>query len=228
VEIQFEFPVEDIQAWASRPSLSKTALVLVEGQASEPWKRAFRWRIPHLPSGDSVEFTFRSVDSPSGDYEVALYNSDLVIVEKVIGEPAPPKRRIDLPGVIFLASVITVAIATVVGLSVGFLVSPTGEELSSVSQAGCELRIASYYDRFGNGFRSPFRIKYSVFNIGSQGCVVQSAQLNPKGLFTIPAGEAFEREWIIERAPRVIDTEVSVGPTNSTLKDAPIRLYVER
>src|ERR1035438_488882 len=72
VEIQFEFPVEDVQAWASRPSLSKTALVSVDGVASEPWKRAFRWRIPHLPSDDSIEFTFRSVDSPSGDYEVAL------------------------------------------------------------------------------------------------------------------------------------------------------------
>jgi hypothetical protein len=228
VEIQFEFPIEDIQAWASRPPLSKTALVLVEGQASEPWKRAFRWRIPHLPSDDSVEFTFRSVGSPSGDYEVALYNTALVIVEKVVGEPPPKARRFGGANVVLLASVIGVLVTVIVGYSVGFLVSPTGEEVSNVSQAGCELRVVSFYDPYGNGLRSPFRIKYRVFNVGGQGCVVQSAQLNPKGLFTILAGEAFEREWIIERAPRVIDAEVSVGLTNSTMKDAPIRIYVER
>lgn len=49
VEIQFEFPVEDIQAWASRPLRSKTALIVTDSVASEPWKRSFRWRIPHLP-----------------------------------------------------------------------------------------------------------------------------------------------------------------------------------
>src|SRR6202034_2584960 len=41
VEIQFEFPVEGVHAWASRPSLSKTALVHVDAAASEPWRQGF-------------------------------------------------------------------------------------------------------------------------------------------------------------------------------------------
>ncbi len=95
VEIQFEFPVEDIEAWASRPALSKTALILIESVAADPWKKSFRWRIAHLPAGDSVEFTFRAVNPPSESYEAALYNSDLVIVEKVVGEPPPKKVQMN-------------------------------------------------------------------------------------------------------------------------------------
>jgi hypothetical protein len=94
VEIQFEFPAEDVQAWVSRPTLSKTALVPTKAGAVEPpWKRTFRWIIPHLPSGDSVEFTFRAVDPSSDKYEVALYKADRVIVNKVQGEPAAPTNR---------------------------------------------------------------------------------------------------------------------------------------
>jgi hypothetical protein len=228
VEIQFEFPVEDVQAWASRPSLSKTALVLVDGVASEPWKRGFRWRIPHLPSGDSVEFTFRSVDSPSGEYEVALYNSDLVIVEKVVGEPAPKEKRFSVPSVILPVSVIGVALALIVAYSAGVLVPSSGEEFSSVSAGGCELRIVSLYDRYSQNFRSPYQIKHRVFNVGNQGCVVQSTQLNPKGPFALAPGDVFDREWIIEGPPKLVDGEVSVGTTNTTLKKAHIPIYADQ
>lgn len=95
VEIQFEFPAQDVQEYAAlRTSLSKTTLVKVNAVPTDAtaFPTVFRWRIPHLPSGDSVEFTFYAVDPKSDSYEVALYNSDRVIVEKVEGEPAATKR----------------------------------------------------------------------------------------------------------------------------------------
>jgi len=92
VEIQFEFPVEDAQAWISRPVMSKTVPVPVDVLPAEPWKKAFRWRIPQFPSGDSLELTFQAVNPPSELYEVALYKIDRVIIEKVMGEPDDPKR----------------------------------------------------------------------------------------------------------------------------------------
>ncbi|HEY1159423.1 MAG TPA: hypothetical protein VGE83_02270 [Terracidiphilus sp.] len=228
VEIQFEFPVEDVQSWASRPSLSKTALVQVDAAASEPWKMSYRWRIPHLPSGDSVEFTFWSVNAPSGDFEVALYNSELVIVEKVVGEPAPKERRFNVAAIILPGIGALVVIAVIVGFSSGFLVSPNGEEFSGITAAGCELRIVSFYDRYGQSTSSPYRIKHRVFNVGDQPCVLQSAQLNPKGPFTVSGGEIFEREWITGKPPKLVDEEVSVGAINTQLKNVPIRIYVER
>src|SRR5438309_8589211 len=58
---QFEFPTEDVEAWAERPALSKTAPIPADAVITEPWKKGYRWRIPHLPSTDSIEFTFRAV-----------------------------------------------------------------------------------------------------------------------------------------------------------------------
>jgi hypothetical protein len=95
VEIQFEFPTEDIEGWVSRPALSKTAPIPTDAVVAQPWKKGFRWRIPHLPSSDSIEFSFKAVNPPSSDYEVALYNVDRVVIEKSKGEPAEkgPFRR---------------------------------------------------------------------------------------------------------------------------------------
>lgn len=228
LEIQFEFPVEGVQAWVSRPSLSKTALVLVEATVSEPWKQVFRWRIPHLPTDDSVEFTFRSVDAPSGNFEVALYNSELVIVEKVVGEPAPKERRFTTASLIFPAVLVLTVIAVIVAILTGVVISPSGEKLSEISANGCELRIVSFYDEYGTRLNSPWRIKHRVFNMGNQPCVLQSAQLNPKGPFTVSGSEIFEREWITRKPPRLVDEEVSVGAINTPLKNVPIRIYVEK
>jgi hypothetical protein len=86
VEIQFEFPTEDVQAWASRPVRSQTALIARDATANEPWKKAFRWQIPHLPVGDSVEFTFQAVAPPSNNYLAALYNSERVVIERVTAD----------------------------------------------------------------------------------------------------------------------------------------------
>jgi hypothetical protein len=226
-EIQFEFPVDGVQAWVSRPSLSKTALAQVDAVVSEPWRQGFRWRIPHLPSGDSVEFTFRSVDAPSGDFEAALYNSDLVIVEKVVGEPAPKVKRSSIAGAIIAPAVLVLVFGAVfVARWSGHLIDPSGEEYSGISAGGCELRIVSLYDLYGTSMHSPVRIKHRVFNAGNQSCTMQSALLNPKGLFTVPAGEFFERELLTQKPPKLTDEEVSVGAGNTPLKSVSIRLYV--
>ena len=87
VEIQIEFSSEDVEAWASRPALSKTAPVSVDAVVMAPWKKAFRWRIPRLPSTDSIEFSFRVVNPQSDDYEVALYKTDRIVIERSEGEP---------------------------------------------------------------------------------------------------------------------------------------------
>ena len=64
-EVQFEFPSVDVEGRAERPVRSKTTPIPVNPEISEPWKKGFRWRIPELPPGDSIEFTFRAVDPPS-------------------------------------------------------------------------------------------------------------------------------------------------------------------
>jgi hypothetical protein len=181
-------------------------------------------------SDDSVNgyITFRSVNAPSGDFEVAFYNSDLVIVEKAVGEPAPKERRFSGPAIFFPALGTLLAIILIAAFANGALVSPSGEEFSGISVAGCELRIVSFYDRYGTNLDSPWRIKHRVFNIGSQSCAVQSAQLNPRGAVTVSAGDVFEREWISAKAPKLVDGDVSVGASNTPLRNVAVRLYVER
>jgi hypothetical protein len=228
VEIQFEFPVEDIEAWASRPSLSKTALVLIDSVASEPWKKSFRWRIPHLPAGDSVEFTFRAVNPPSESYEAALYNSDLVIVERVVGEPVPKTKHFSTGLSLFLVGALLAGGIVILLWFTGSLVSSSGEKFINVKEGGCDLRVISIYDHYGERLKSPWRIKDRIFNTGTQSCVVQSVQVNPKGPFTIGPGDVFDREWIIEYPPKLISTDLSVGLTNTTLKKIPIQIYAEQ
>ncbi len=93
VQIQFEFPTEDVEGWASRPALSKAAPLLLESTPTSPWKKSFRWLVPHLPSSDSIEFGFKAVNPGSADYEVALYKVDRVVIERSRGEPAGKNPR---------------------------------------------------------------------------------------------------------------------------------------
>ena len=112
IEIQFEFPTEDVESWASRPALSKTVPIATTAVVTEPWKRGFRWKIPRLPSSDSIEFTFRAVNPPSEAYEVSLYGTDRVIIAKSKGEPAlrEAERGIKRLVTVALFSSITAAI----------------------------------------------------------------------------------------------------------------------
>jgi hypothetical protein len=226
-EILFEFPAKDVQAWVSRPALSKTPLLNVDASPTDPWKKAFRWRIPHLPSGDSVEFTFRAVDPPSGLYEVALYKGDRIIVEKVVGEPAP-KRKLGEGQIVILLLGLLVC---VLGLAwvFGFRFMPSSnEKLTTVKLAGCDLRVVSLYDIYGRSLRSPWQIKNRIINVGTESCVVKSEQLDARDPFTIAPGAIFEREIISERSPVLVDSEAAIGTTNTSLTKTQFQLYTEK
>jgi hypothetical protein len=228
VEIQFEFPAEDVQDYASpRTTLSKTALLKVDAfpTDSTAFPTVFRWRIPHLPSGDSVEFTFQAVNPPSENYVVALYNSERVIVEKVEGEPAPTKRSDDRKVLLQLVLVVgSVLLFLVAGWWFG-IIGPK-DSLTVVKEAGCDLRVMSSFDRYDRNSDTQV-IQHRIFNAG-QSCVVKSDQLDPKGPFTIGAGDTVTRERLAQSRPKLVPTEVFVGATSTTLKKTLIPLYSEQ
>jgi hypothetical protein len=225
-EVQFEFPADDVAGVASRPALSKTPLVPVYAIATPPWRKAFRWMIPHLPSGDSVEFTFRAVDPPSENYEASLYRSEGVVLQKLVGEP-PPKKMHALP--VALMFVTFSFVGTILWLALtGRLVSSSGEKVTSIKLAGCDLRVVSLYDPYGQKLNSPVRIKHRIFDVGSRDCLIQSDRLNVPTPVTIKPGEIFERESISESVPQLVDIEMSLGATSTFLTKTTVPLYVER
>jgi len=227
VEIQFEFPVKDVLEYASpRTTLSKTALLKVDASPTDAtaFPTVFRWRIPHLPSGDSVEFAFYAENPPSEKYEVALYNSERVIVERVEGEPAPTRApgNWKFPLAIFVPAAFA-ALLAFTGTRFG-IVGPV-DRLTVVKEAGCDLRVVTSYVRYEQDSNTRV-IQHRIFNAG-QGCVVSSDQLDPKGPFTIGAGEAITRERLALSRPQLVQIEVSLGVAGTTPKKTLIPLYVE-
>jgi hypothetical protein len=227
VEIQFEFPAEDVQEYASpRTTLSKTALLKIDVIPTDAtaFPTVFRWRIPYLPSGDSVEFTFQAVNPPSANYEVALYNSDRVIVETVKGEPAPATKG--SPWKIFaVASTAVVLLVSLILAGEWFgIIGPT-DYLSIVKEGGCDLRIVASYERYEQDSNTRI-IRHRIFNAG-RSCVIKSELLDPKGPFTIGAGDTITRERLAQSRPRLVQTEVFVGATGAPLQRISIPLYSE-
>jgi hypothetical protein len=231
VEIQFEFPAVDVQEYASpRTTLSKTALIRVDTVPTDTqWHPSvFRWRIPHLPTDDSVEFTFQAVNTRSESYVVALYNSDRVIVETVKGEPAPKRIMTSDSWMFSLGMVLVIGLATAVGMTGARLVlGPLGsvDTLTVVKEAGCDIRVVTSYDHYEQGSETRV-IKDRIFNAG-QSCVVQSNQLDPKGPFTIGAGDTVTRERLSQARPKLVQNEVYVGATGAPLKKTIVPLYAE-
>jgi hypothetical protein len=227
VEIQFEFPAKDVQQYASpRTTLSKTALLKVDASPTDAtaFPTVFRWRIPHLPSDDSVEFTFHAENPESEKYVVALYNSDRVIVEKVEGEPAPTRKpeRWKLPlAILLLTGFLVLLVST--GSWYG-IIGPI-DRLTVVKEAGCDLRVVSSFARYEQDSNTRV-IQHRIFNAG-QNCIVSSDQLDPKGPFTIGAGEVITRERLALSRPKLLQVEVSVGATGTTPKKTLIPLYAE-
>jgi hypothetical protein len=231
VEIQFEFPEDDVQEYASpRTTLSKTALLKLDALPTDAtaFPTVFRWRIPHLPSGDSVEFTFQAVNPQSESYVVALYNSDRVIVERVEGEPAPTKKpdhgkTLLIILLFFGLGVFLVVVEKGIDSRLGY---GANDSLTVVKEAGCDLRVVSSFDRYEPPDSTTRIIRHRIFNAG-QNCVVKSDQLDPKGPFTIGAGDTVTRERLSQSRPKLVKTEVSVGATSSTLKKTLVPLYCE-
>lgn len=225
VEIQFEFPVEDVVARLQRPALSKTALLSIDAVAADPWRKAFRWRIPYLPSGDSVEFTFQAVDPPSGDYEVALYNNDRVIVEIVKGEPVSQLRSSLTSNAIILLGVAMGALTfAVVVYQALFPASATQE--TKIMEGGCTLSVSSRFEEYKSSSETIWRIENSVFNAGDQPCIVQSPQLDTKGQpVTIAAGRSLEVHTTSRSRPKSVSTRISIGTNNLDLKTVTVNLF---
>jgi hypothetical protein len=221
-EIQFEFPTEDVEAWAERPALSKTAPELVNAVVTEPWKRGYRWRIPQLPSTDSVEFTFRSVDPVSEEYEVALYNSDRVVIERSKGEPASKRSHLRE-----IWSLFVVAITGSCAVAI-LLFGSNHNNLSKVSGPGCALTVISSFQQFNSDslpWQGPWQINYRVLNVGTQKCVVQSDQLfaNP---VAIEAGQQLERTEFSQTEPKLVLRNLSFGPASPN-QTAKVTMYSE-
>ncbi len=226
VEIQFEFPAQDVQEYVSpRTTLSKTALIKIDALPPEAraFPTVFRWRIPQLPSGDSVEFTFQAENPRSEDYEAALYNNDRVIIEKIKGEPAPVKSVHRKDWLIITFAVVG-AIALWLMLSWLGFGRPT-DRLTVVKEAGCDLRVVSSFERYEQDSNTRI-IQNRIFNAG-QSCIIKSDQLDPKGPFTIGAGDTATRERLAQSRPKLVQTEVFVGVSNTNLKKTLIPLYAE-
>jgi hypothetical protein len=146
-EIQFEFGADNVDAWVGRPTRSKTAPVPVNAAISVPWRKAFRWRIPEFPSTDSIEFTFRAIDPTSNEYEVALYNSGPVVIERSNVEHEMETRKLAYEK---FQSVVTAlmglsAVAFVVLVAIVIHSDPQDTKATVVDWAGCSLKIKSSY-----------------------------------------------------------------------------------
>lgn len=199
-QVQFEFPAEDVAAVASRPTLSKTPLVPVDAIATPPWRKAFKWIIPHLPSGDSVEFTFRAVNPSSESYEAALYRSEGVVLQRIVGEPTP-KTAYTFP-ILIIVSVLCLAALLLWSAFTGRLAT-SKEKLTTIKVAGCDLQVVSLYDPYGQQVNSPWRIKQRFFDVGPQDCLIQSEKMKLTMPVTIKSGDVFDRESISEGVPPV-------------------------
>jgi hypothetical protein len=225
VEIQFEFPVEDVQEWASRPKLSKTALQQLPATPSEPWKKAFRWKIPHLPATDSLEFSFSAIDSPAEGYEVALYNADRVVIDISKGEPATKGSL----GAHWVAVASLGIFASFVSTFVsGLLVENYGDRTSLISGDGCRLTVDSRFSGMNApgtvwpwADHSPWEIRDRVSNVGSQKCVFQLPDQQPG---SVDPGRSVDETIITPKKPSKIDTDISFGTDKATEK-APVSLY---
>jgi hypothetical protein len=229
-EVQFEFPAVDVQAWASRPALSKTALVQVNAAATLPWKIAFRWRIPHLPSGDSVEFTFQAVDPSSEDFEAALYHPDGVVFERIEGEPRAEKSSHSVLNLVITSMTFAVAAASIAFATTRM--SGNNHRISSLALVGCELRVISSTESYDPGailwWKAPSKIRYRFINSGAQDCVIQSTKLMVTSPSLIKVGEVLEKEAFSQNRPELLDIEISVGPTSSSITKTAVSAYVQR
>jgi hypothetical protein len=218
VEIQFEFPTSDVEAWAERPALSKTAPVTVEAAVTEPWKRGYRWRIPQFPSTDSIEFTFRAVDPTTDNYEVALYHSERVVIERSSGQGEKKSNQTTRYRHLLLLTASATFLAV---FAVEFSDrSGYGKKVSAVNQGGCTLAIESTFSPInpdGLPWKGPWQLNYRVSNIGTQRCFVQSTHLPDAKTPLEPGGDLFHFAYS-ETRPQMIQADFLIGPNSPTNK----------
>jgi hypothetical protein len=234
-EIQFEFPTEDVQAWTSRPAISNTPLVRVDATATAPWKSAFRWAIPHFPSGDSVEFTFQAVNPPSDKFEAALYKTEGVVLKKIVGEPHPDST-LDFfdrafKKLIVLFSSITFPI--IIWLTVAEGLKNPSDKITVLTATKCELQVTSSSKPYDNGiyafwWQAPAQIKYRLVNIGTGDCAIQSSTMLFVNPTMIKPGETIERESYSRGTPRLADVDISLGVDGPLPSKTTVPAYVKQ
>jgi hypothetical protein len=222
VEIEFDFPATDIQAWVSRTAISKTALNPIDTSPAElNWKK-FRWRIPHLPSGDSAEFTFQAVSPKSSMFHAALYGTDRVILETVEGEPAPLKQQPSWAH--FAVGVMTGILAVM-----GYLWLPKDRVTTDkIISSGCEISITSRAEYLppSSGDPTVEVIEYRIFNSGSKKCILQSPEIGLDAPVEIQTGEIVDRQRPSEVGAKVTPAvvEVYVGTQPAALSKTKIHV----
>ncbi len=225
VEVQFEFPAEDMEGYAERPALSKTTPVLLECPVASPWKKGFRWQIPRLPSSDSIEFSFRAVDPPSGDYEVALYNTDRIVIERSKGEPVARKRGLHS---VFSALIVFLALLWGFGILV-FAWPGSGIKATTLRDGGCSLVVTSMYGRVAPGSSTwpwsggPWEVTNRILNVGSHNCEVRSDQIDSSGVPLSPGRDAMHTAYFDTR-PRLTNHKFLYG-TDSPTHSARVPFY---
>jgi len=193
-EVQFEFPSKDVEGRAERPGRSKTTPIQLDAEISEPWKAGYRWRVPELPPGDSIDFTFRAVDPSSDEYEVALYNCGQVVIEKSKGEPAAKRLNlIGKPEIIFYTFI--VAFVAFFGFVMFKSIADRGrQEVTVIDWAGCNLNVttSSYLVNsklFSFSQSKTWSVISDVTNTGTQKCFLKWESSSEDG-FTVDSGSS--------------------------------------
>lgn len=235
-EVQFEFPSKDIEGHAERPLWSKTVPIQVATKISEPWKGAFRYCIPELPPGDSIEFTFRAVDPSSAEYGVALYNGGQVVIKISKGEPEA--RRSELLGkvaILFATFACILAIPTIFKyLWKSPSAPPSAPQTASIvtkatviDWAGCSLNVKTTSDGMNSDLptqEGPWRIDSYIMNTGTRRCFLkwESSQGDS---FPIEPGSSVEvMGEYVNTKPILTSVELLFGPDGPKNK-ATVMLY---
>jgi len=228
--IQFEFPADDVQAWAERPTLSKTTLIEQDAKATAPWRKAFRWNIPHLPAGDSVEFTFRSVDPSSGEYETALYNTEGIILGRAIGEPL---TEVAISAKMFF----TIAVISVItaAITLGNAVSDwsqkreaekqsdfMGDQVTTFDLVGCKIKVASFGEKGDNGL---WKVGYRIDNVGDIPCVVLVKKIVPEEIKLDQGRGWYTNKLLTMPSPSAI--EISISSSKNSSATTTVTAYVD-
>jgi hypothetical protein len=232
-EVQFDFPSKDIEGRAERPLWSKTTPIQVATKISEPWKGAFRYCIPELPPGDSIEFTFRAVDPSSAEYNVALYNGQQVVIKISKGEPEA--RRSELwakVAILFATFACILAIPTIVKY---LWKSPSAPQTASivtkttvVNWAGCYLSVDTTSEEMNSDLpthEGPWRIDSYIINTGTRRCFLKW-EFSQGDSFTIEPGNSVKvMGEYINTKPILTSVELLFGPDGPKNK-ATVMLYL--
>jgi hypothetical protein len=217
VEVQFEFPADDVEGHAERPTLSKTPPISVDAIVTPPWKRSFRWRIPRFPSSDTIDFTFRAVEPESDKFEVAMFRSDRVVIER--SERDSSTRSVGRFS--FEDGYRIFAAMASLGIVVGLLVMPVGSSnktLNMVDEGGCSLTVISSYRHFNVGswpWQGPWQIDYEVDNRQNRDCKLHS-DLFADGVSTVYASSELLRTIYSADKPRKERISLFTGPDAPT------------